>query len=129
MVVKDLKSTVKKLKHIPEGGNFKCLPDELKIKAKMSNIYRRLDRNKPSNTIIANGGGGTWGYHYSENRKIINRERARLQGFPDNFVFKGSNSEIRKQIGNAVPPLWIYPIGVEIYKILKEEHESKSYRS
>ena len=84
----------------------------------MSNIYRRLDRNKPSYTVIASGGGGTWGYHYEENRPLTNRERARLQGFPDDFIFYGSNAEVRRQIGNAVPPAGIYPFAKRVENVL-----------
>lgn len=91
---------------IPEGGNNKDTRDKtLYVKGIMSNIYRRLDRNKPSPTIIAGGGGGTWGYHYEEPRPLTNRERARLQTFPDDFEFIGSTVEVRRQLGNAVPPI------------------------
>ena len=55
-------------------------------------------------TITGSGGGGTHGYHYSENRALTNRERARIQTFPDNYIFKGSKESVRKQIGMAVPP-------------------------
>jgi DNA (cytosine-5)-methyltransferase 1 len=89
----------------------------------MSNIYRKLDRTKPSPTIIANGGGGTWGYHYEEPRPLTNRERARLQTFPDTFVFKGPIGEVRKQIGNAVPPLGIIPVAFQIKKYLIENYD------
>ena len=84
----------------------------------ISHVYRRLHPDKPSKTIIAAGGGGTWGYHYSENRPLTNRERARLFGYPDNFIFEGTITEVRKQIGNSVPPIGIYPIAKEIYKFL-----------
>ena len=70
----------------------------------ISHVYRRIKRDEPAKTIIAAGGGGTWGYHYPEPRALTNRERARLQSFPDDFVFKGSITEVRRQIGNAVPP-------------------------
>ena len=73
----------------------------------ISHVYRRLNPDEPSKTIIASGGGGTWGYHYPEPRALTNRERARLQGFPDDFIFDGKFGEIRKQIGNAVPPAGI----------------------
>jgi DNA (cytosine-5)-methyltransferase 1 len=71
--------------------------------AKISQIYRRLDPNKPAYTITGSGGGGTHVYHWSEDRALTNRERARLQTFPDNFVFEGSKESVRKQIGMAVP--------------------------
>ena len=50
-------------------------------------------QTKPSTTIIAAGGGGTWGYRYKENRPLTNRERARLFGYPDDFVFEGSKAD------------------------------------
>lgn len=71
--------------------------------AKISQIYKRLDPTKPAYTVTGSGGGGTHIYHYKENRALTNRERARLQTFPDNFVFEGSKESIRKQIGMAVP--------------------------
>jgi DNA (cytosine-5)-methyltransferase 1 len=98
--------TVELLKLIPEGGNFTDVPKEhpLYVKGMISHVYRRINRNEPAKTIIAAGGGGTWGYHYPEPRALTNRERARLQSFPDEFRFSGSFTEVRRQIGNAVPP-------------------------
>jgi len=116
--VKQADSTTEKLKAIPEGGNYKDLPEHLAVKGLMSNIYRRLDRNKPAYTVIASGGGGTWTYHYEQPRALTNRERARLQAFPDDFIFKGTNTEIRRQIGNAVPPVGIYPFAERIQNVL-----------
>ena len=108
-----------RLKLIPEGGNYKDVEHtEYAVKGLMSNIYRRLDRRKPSYTVIASGGGGTWGYHYEEPRPLTNRERARLQGFPDDFIFKGNNTEVRRQIGNAVPPAGIYPFAKRLENVL-----------
>ena len=71
----------------------------------MSMIYKRLDPNKPSYTVTGSGGGGTHVYHWEENRALTNRERARLQTFPDNFEFIGSKDSVRSQIGMAVPVL------------------------
>jgi DNA (cytosine-5)-methyltransferase 1 len=73
-------------------------------KARMSHIYKRLDAAQPAYTITGSGGGGTHVYHWREHRALTNRERARLQGFPDWFEFKGSRCDVRKQIGMAVPP-------------------------
>lgn len=111
-------STTEKLKAIPEGGNFKDLPSHLAIKGLMSNIYRKLHRHKPAYTVIASGGGGTWTYHYEEPRALTNRERARLQSFPDDLIFQGNNTEIRRQIGNAVPAVGIYPFAQRILNVL-----------
>lgn len=84
-------------------GNL--FPDNLKIKTrtKISQIYRKLDPDKPSYTVTAAGGGGTHIYHWKEPRALTNRERARLQTFPDDFKFIGNYSSVRKQIGMAVP--------------------------
>ena len=111
-------STRKKLELIPPGGNYKDIPKYAK-KNWMSLIYKRLHPDLPSSTIVACGGGGTWGYHYAENRPITNRERARLQSFPDDFIFEGSTTEVRRQIGNAVPPHGIKPIAEEILKCIE----------
>ena len=69
----------------------------------MSQIYKRLDPDKPAYTITGSGGGGTHVYHWSEPRALTNRERARLQTFPDDYYFIGSKESVRKQIGMAVP--------------------------
>jgi len=116
--MKQLATTTAKLEAIPEGGNFKDLPPELAVKGLMSNIYRKLDRKKPAYTVLASGGGGTWTYHYKHPRALTNRERARLQTFPDDLIFKGSNTEVRRQIGNAVPSVGAYPFAKEIERIL-----------
>lgn len=98
--------TRRMLEMIPAGGNFTDIPtdSELYVKGMISHVYRRIHPNEPAKTIIAAGGGGTWGYHYPEPRPLTNRERARLQSFPDDFVFMGNITEVRRQIGNAVPP-------------------------
>lgn len=111
-------STTEKLKLIPEGGNFKDLPPQIIVKGIMSNIYRRLHSQKPAYTVLAIGGGGSYTYHYNESRAVTNRERARLQGFPDDFKFKGTSTNIRKQIGNAVPPAGIYHFAERIQNVL-----------
>lgn len=101
-------TVIERLKYIKPGENaFNAnLPEHLKLNvkgAKISQIYRRLQFDKPAYTITGSGGGGTHVYHWSENRALTNRERARLQTFPDNFVFYGSKESVRKQIGMAVP--------------------------
>lgn len=109
-------NTIEKLKLIPPGGNFTNIPKDSPhyVKGMISHVYRRLHPDKPSTTIIAAGGGGTWGYHFEEPRPLTNRERARLFGYPDDFVFEGSVTEVRKQIGNSVPPSGILPIAKDI---------------
>lgn len=82
----------------------KDFPAELKIhtKTKISQIYRKLDPDKPAYTVTASGGGGTFMYHWTD-RELTNRERARIQTFPDDYIFIGKYSSVRKQIGMAVP--------------------------
>ena len=99
---------VERLKHIKPGQNaFTAdLPEELQLNvrgAKISQIYKRLDPTKPAYTVTGSGGGGTHIYHWSEPRALTNRERARLQTFPDTYYFMGSKESVRKQIGMAVP--------------------------
>lgn len=102
-------------KWIPEGGNWQNIPLTI-TDARLTNIrasggrttyYGRLRWDKPSYTIATyfNRVGNGCNLHPSQNRVISNREAARLQSFPDDFVFLGSKASQYKQIGNAVPPL------------------------
>lgn len=99
---------VERLKYIKPGQNaFNAdIPEYLKLHVKgatLSQIYKRLDPFKPSYTVTGSGGGGTHMYHWSENRALTNREKARLQTFPDDFVFVGNETKVRRQVGMAVP--------------------------
>jgi len=103
------KAVIERLRHINPGENAfnATLPEHLRLRvqgAKISQIYRRLSPDRPAYTVTGSGGGGTHVYHWSEDRALTNRERARLQTFPDDFVFCGSKETVRKQIGMAVPP-------------------------
>ena len=103
---------VERLSYIKPGENVwkaeerlgEAFPEELRIKTKtkISQIYRKLDPDKPAYTVTAAGGGGTFMYHWT-NRELTNRERARIQTFPDEYEFIGNYSSVRKQIGMAVP--------------------------
>ena len=100
---------VERLKYIKPGQNAWTadIPKKLQLNvkgAKLSQVYRRLEPEKPAYTITGSGGGGTHVYHWSEPRALTNRERARLQTFPDNYIFVGNKESVRKQIGMAVPP-------------------------
>lgn len=99
---------IERLKLIKPGENVFTanLPAHLQLNvkgARISQIYKRLDPKKPAYTVTGSGGGGTHMYHWKEHRALTNRERARLQTFPDNFIFQGSKESVRKQIGMAVP--------------------------
>ncbi len=108
-LMKQSANVVDRLRHIKPGQNAftATLPEHLRLNVQgafISQIYRKLDPDKPSYTVTGSGGGGTYVYHWEENRALTNRERARLQTFPDDFVFSGSTQSVRKQIGMAVPP-------------------------
>ena len=113
-------TTRARLRNIPPGDNFTAIPKDspLYVKGMISHVYRRLHPDQPSTTIIASGGGGTWGYHYEELRPLTNRERARLFGYPDDFEFIGTIAEVRRQIGNSVPPVGIKPFAQAIKQYL-----------
>lgn len=101
------KAVIERLKHIKPWENAwnADLPQHLKLNVKgatLSQIYKRLHPDKPAYTITGSGGGGTHGYHWEEPRALTNRERARLQTYPDNYVFYGSKESVRRQIGMAV---------------------------
>ncbi|HCL4438465.1 TPA: DNA cytosine methyltransferase [Clostridium botulinum] len=107
-LTKQSAKVTERLMHIKPGENaFTAnLPEHLQLNvkgAKISQIYKRLDPNKPSYTVTGSGGGGTHIYHFAEPRALTNRERARLQTFPDTYEFKGSKESVRRQIGMAVP--------------------------
>ncbi|NTU15498.1 DNA cytosine methyltransferase [Bacillus subtilis] len=113
--------TIEMLNYIPPGKNawYEGIPEELRLKvkgARMSQIYKRLHPDEPSYTVTGSGGGGTHVYHWEEPRALTNRERARLQTFPDHFVFEGKKEKVRQQIGMAVPPRAAKIIGESILK-------------
>ena len=117
--------TEKVISLIPEGGNYTAIPPDnpYYVKGMISHVYRRIKLDEPSKTIIAQGGGGTWGYHFPENRPLTNRERARIQSFPDNFVFFGNTTEVRRQIGNAVPPVGVHAIANALKPLFVGDYE------
>jgi DNA (cytosine-5)-methyltransferase 1 len=123
-VPNEANSVADRLKMIPPDENHEFVRGtEWEVEGRgISLIYRRLHPLKPSYTVVAYGGGGTWGYHYDRHRgKLTNRERARLQTFPDSFLFHGSPAEVRAQIGEAVPPLLGKRIAQVVKTILDEE--------
>lgn len=81
------------------------MPKRLHINTRttISTTYKRLEPDKPSYTVTGAGGGGSYVYHWILDRALTNREKARLQSFPDDFVFEGLSESVRKQVGMAVP--------------------------
>lgn len=91
--------------------------------------YMRLDRNDVSNTLDTHSFNPREKLHPVENRGLSLREGARIQSFPDSFVFHGSFKDIAKQIGNAVPPLLAYRVGRMIMELSEEEtHDTNPVR-
>ena len=80
----------------------------------------------PAYTITGSGGGGTHGYHWSENRALTNREKARLQTFPDSYEFVGGATSVRKQIGMAVPPVGAKIIFESLLKALSNTNRQSA---
>lgn len=106
---------------LKEGENFHNLDNGLKDnyavpERTQNSIYLRLDRNRPSGTVI-NVRKSMW-IHPTIDRAISVREAARLQSFPDRFVFKGTKDAQYQQVGNAVPPLMAKGIAETVLKYL-----------
>lgn len=123
---------LKMVNAIPEGGNWKHIPlhipskrlEQIRKSGGRTTLYGRLKWNKPSYTITTyfnRPGNGAY-IHPEDNRVISAREAARLQSFPDNYVFFGSKTSFCKQIGNAVPPLLAYSIA----KKIKQQTKTKN---
>lgn len=101
------KEVIGKLKIIPEGMGKEVLPQELLTKSIYSGTWSRIIRDEPTVTITTRFDTPSSGRftHYRLNRCITVREAARLQSFPDTFIFYGTKTSQMKQVGNAVPPL------------------------
>jgi len=101
---------------VPPGGTVNDLPERLRPKSYFGNTYARLIPNIPSPTITRNFGtpSSSRCIHPFENRALSTREGARIQGFPDDYVFSGSKISKNLQIGNAVPPIFGEVIAKEI---------------
>ncbi len=107
--------TVEIISKVPDGGNYKDLPEELQQTRKVNIAWTRLNSQKPSFTIDT---GHRHHFHYEYNRVPTVRESARIQSFPDCFVFKGSKTSQYKQVGNAVPPMLAEHLAKKLLKEL-----------
>jgi DNA (cytosine-5)-methyltransferase 1 len=109
-----------RISFVPQGGNWQCVPVELwpsDRNNRHSSAYKRLDEKQPSVTIDTGNNHSNY-FHPLFNRIPTVREAARLQSFPDEFVFVGNRSEQYRQVGNAVPPLLAKAIASRIKEIL-----------
>lgn len=113
---------IDKLKLIPPERGKECLPKELRGKQKFKTTWGRLKWDETSPTIDTRFDAASNGTnnHPFLNRAITPREAARIQSFDDKFIFYGSKVHIRKQIGNAVPPLMAEAIANHILEELKK---------
>lgn len=109
--------TVETIALVPDGGNYKDLPLELQATRRVNIAWTRFSSAKPSATIDT---GHRHHFHYLFNRVPTVRESARLQSFPDTFIFQGSKTSQYKQVGNAVPPLLGRAIGAALVAALDE---------
>ncbi len=112
------------ISQVPEGGNHKDLPKGVGDSRTFNEAWTRYHSNKPSKTIDT---GHRNHFHYKFNRVPTIRENARLQSFPDDFVFYGTKTQQNKQVGNAVPPLLGFHIAKKLltYLIKNDVQENK----
>ena len=116
------------LPHIKEGENaitaMRLRKPDLLSWTPYGQMYRRISRFSPAPTVVgtSKSGGGTYKYHYSENRRLTNRELARLFGYPDDFVFSGSITQVKNQIANSVPPTGIEPFASALLRAMDGEY-------
>lgn len=106
------KLNIERIKHVPPGGGRDDLPPQLQLEChkntdhRHKDVYGRLHWDRPAGTITARFDSFTRGRfaHPVEHRSLTIREGARLQTFPDSFVFEGNREDQARQVGNAVPP-------------------------
>lgn len=102
---------------VPEGGNYKDLPEGVGESRTFHMAWTRLDGRTPARTVDT---GHRNLFHYELNRVPTVRESARIQSFPDDFVFTGSRTKQERQVGNAVPPLLGKALAKELLKIIND---------
>ena len=110
------------ISQVPEGGNHKDLPEGVGDRRKFNEAWTRYHSQKPSKTIDT---GHRNHFHYKWNRIPTVRENARLQSFPDHFIFLGTKTQQYRQVGNAVPPLLGFHVAQQLLKYLVENKNEK----
>lgn len=106
---------LEKMSYVSDGGNRNDIPESLRPKSGDSRKYIRYNSKKPSFCVT---GDMRKIFHYSQNRALTCRELARLQTFPDSFVFLGNTGKVQQQIGNAVPVLLASKIALQVKEVL-----------
>lgn len=114
---------LEKMSYIKDGGNRYDIPEELRPRSGDSRKYIRYNSNKPSYCVT---GDMRKIFHYNQNRALTCRELARLQTFPDSFIFLGNSGKIQQQIGNAVPVLLANKIALKVKEVLDDGQVSKN---
>lgn len=112
-----IEKTRRMISLVPEGKNYKALPEEYQGIYKYHEALTRYHSKKPSNTINT---GHRSHFHYRWNRIPTVRESARLQSFPDDFIFYGNKSQQYRQVGNAVPPMLGQVVAEALLPYLKD---------
>ncbi len=112
-----LKKSKKIISFVPDGGNYKLLQRCEMVKFSCSWTRFASDKHAP---IIDTG--HRHHFHYKYNRVPTVRECARLQWFPDDFIFLGNKTQQFRQVGNAVPPLMAQCIAEQLTKALGDEN-------
>lgn len=112
---------VRIMEALPDGGTPEDIPEEIRPKSGFKNTYCRLWWDKPSTTITRNLGtpSSSRCIHPRDPRPLTTREGARLQGFPDDYIFFGSRGDKKLQIGNAVPTFLSKAIKESVKQFLK----------
>lgn len=124
IITKTRETAMERFKAIKQGENFHSLNDSLKTNTytdanrTQNTIYLRLAYNQPSGTVV-NVRKSMW-IHPELNRAISIREAARLQTFPDSFIFCGSKDKQYQQVGNAVPPIMAKAIAEKLADQLEQ---------
>ena len=109
---------LEKMSFVRDGGDRTDIPESLRPKSGDSRKYIRYNSNKPSFCVT---GDMRKIFHYSQNRALTCRELARLQTFPDSFIFCGNDGKVQQQIGNAVPVKLAEQIARQVREVLKYE--------
>lgn len=113
---------LEKMSYVKDGGDRMDIPEELRPKSGDIRKYIRYDSTKPSVCVT---GDMRKIFHYEQNRALTARELARIQSFPDDFIFEGTSIQVQQQIGNAVPPKLAYQIAMQVEEALDNGKVSK----